>query len=71
MKQLLITIAVPCHAAIPEHVRQWLHTNLAAHVEQEYGQQFDPEWVEPPWTGPVVPVNAIAVVQSSIVETKS
>ena len=58
MKSMLtFTITAPAgDTDIPERVARFLCNNLAAYIEQEFRQDFDPTWVLPTWDGmPVGP----------------
>jgi hypothetical protein len=62
----VITITIPCRADIPEHVQQWMRDSIAAHATEEFGRQFDPDWVTPRWAGRPLLKGAEATVTGGV-----
>lgn len=66
-KTLMLTIMIPVQPDLPEHVQQWMRHNLTSHIEQEFGVEWDPEWVTPTYEGP--PATGPVTILSKLVDT--
>jgi hypothetical protein len=64
---LVLTVTVPCAPNIPDHVREWMAENIAAHVQEEFGVGYQADWVTPTWDGPPLPGRPAATVRVTTV----
>ena len=52
MQRIVISISFTCRDDVPQHVLDWMAENLAEHAENTFGDDYDPEFVQPSWEGP-------------------
>src|SRR4051812_46983495 len=64
---MMLTILLPVRDDLPKHVQAFMRHNIQQHIEQEFGRDYDPTWVEPAWAGP--PVTGRPYIHSTLVET--
>jgi hypothetical protein len=49
VKPVTFIVTLECRDDVPQHVIEWIGANLADHAAQEFGQDFEPDWVDPPY----------------------
>ena len=52
MKRVAITVLLECADDVPDHVVDWMADNLGEHAAQEFSNDYEPEWNDPPYDGP-------------------
>lgn len=45
MKRIAIMVTLDCHDDVPPQVIDWMAANLLQHAEQEFGNDFDSDFV--------------------------
>src|SRR5262245_28932501 len=52
MKRVVLMLTLECQDDVPPHVLEWMAGNVAEHAAHEFDDDYDPDWMEPPYEGP-------------------